>query len=445
MSISVMLQDIFEFAALPLAAAIVFTGIHTWFGLHVLRRNVVFADLALAQIAALGLTIGTVAGHAAQSAAGFVYALVFTTLGAALLTASTHLARSVRQEAFIGVLYVLTTAATILVIDRSPQGAEHVKRMLIGGILSVTPQDLLKLVIIYGAIGLLHWLFRKPLIAAARDAGDAQSAVRSDTAIWDFLFYLSFGIVVTSSVSIAGVLLVFSFLIVPALIGTLFSPRIGIALLIGWAAGALASIGGILGSFLFDAPTGAFTVVTFTAALVLAGLVRALAFGQADERRRSRRQALRAGTLAAGLILLLSGAWLMAAPAADHPLLVLLEKAGGPGPERFMTVRERIDYIESLETEARHRGEVDRLTQIERRSRIAGDEIAVDELRRIGAIQQSHTEMSRGERFVVNHLRTRARERARWYLGLPMALLGLAVFSVLIIPRPLRLSSPRLP
>src|SRR5262249_39450799 len=124
-----MLEDILAFAALPLAAAIVFTGIHTWFGLQVLRRNVVFADLALAQVSALGATVAGAGGHAVRGAAGYAYTLFFTGVGALLLTAGRGLARGVRQEAFIGVLYVFATAATVLVVDRSPQGAEHVKKM----------------------------------------------------------------------------------------------------------------------------------------------------------------------------------------------------------------------------------------------------------------------------------------------------------------------------
>src|SRR5262249_30257867 len=158
-----MLGDVLAFAALPLAAAIVLTGIHTWFGLQVLRRNVVFADLALAQISALGATVAVVEGHAIASAAGYAYTLIFTATGALLLTASRAMSRNVRQEAFIGVLYVVATAATILVVDRSPQGAEHVKKMLVGGILSVTPDEVLRFIILYGAVGGLHWLLRRPL------------------------------------------------------------------------------------------------------------------------------------------------------------------------------------------------------------------------------------------------------------------------------------------
>src|SRR5437763_916174 len=183
-----MFEDGLAFAALPLAAAIVFTGIHTWFGLHVLRRNVVFADLALAQISALGATVAVVAGHAIQSAAGYGYTLVFTACGALLLTLSRGLARSVRQEAFIGVLYVVATAATVLVVDRSPQGAEHVKKMLVGGILSVTPADIAIFLLLYGAIGALHWLLRRQLLAAMESSG---SGTCPQTIVWDLVFYLS--------------------------------------------------------------------------------------------------------------------------------------------------------------------------------------------------------------------------------------------------------------
>jgi zinc/manganese transport system permease protein len=190
-----MFEQVLEFAALPLAAAVVFTGIHTWFGLQVLRRNVVIADLALAQVSALGATVAVVAGHTIQSAAGYAYTLMFTATGALLLTGSRGFARSVRQEAFIGVLYVVATAATVLVVDRAPQGAEHVKKMLIGGILSVSADELVKFIALYSAIAVLHWLARRPLLAAAENA-DAPT-YKGKTAIWDLVFYLSFGLVVT--------------------------------------------------------------------------------------------------------------------------------------------------------------------------------------------------------------------------------------------------------
>jgi len=417
-----MLEDILAFAALPLAAAIVFTGIHTWFGLQVLRRNVVFADLALAQVSALGATVAVVAGHAVQSAAGYAYTLIFTAVGALLLTASRGLARSVRQEAFIGVLYVFATAATVLVVDRSPQGAEHVKKMLVGGILSVTADELLRFVVLYSVIGAVHWIIRRPLLAAADNDDGRKNARRY--LVWDLVFYLSFGLVVTSSVATAGVLLVFCFLIVPALIGNLFSSRISAALLIGWLAGAAASAAGIFGSFLLDAPTGAVTVMAFAAALVIAGAIRAFMTAPATERSRNRRVGLHLGGLVFCVVLGLSGAWVVAAPAGDHPVLAAIELATGIGPDRFMTARERADYLEAAMIERRHKTEIDRLYDRERQSRWQGDELTADEIRRMGSMQQTLTEMGRGERFVVDYLRTRGRERERWYVGLPLAAIG---------------------
>src|SRR5262249_50907563 len=143
--------------------------------------------------------------------------LAFAAAGALLLTASRGLVRSVRQEASIGVLYVVATAATVMVVDRSPQGAEHVKRMLVGGLLSVSADEVMRLLALYSAIGAIHWLIRRPLLAAA----DEMAAGGGRTVVWDLVFYLSFGLVVTSSVGVAGVLLVFCFLIVPALVGSL--------------------------------------------------------------------------------------------------------------------------------------------------------------------------------------------------------------------------------
>src|SRR3954447_24200612 len=220
------MPDLLALLLYPFLAACLFVGIHTWLGLQVLRRKVVFADLALAQLSALGGTIAVAAGHAPGGLAGFGYALALTLVGAGLLTATRRM--QVGQEAVIGILYVVATAVTILVVDRSPQGAEHVKRMLVGDILTVNAADLMKLALLYGAVGAAHALCRRPLLAAAQDGPSPLG--RMSPALWDFVFYATFGLVVTSSVALAGVLLVFSFLIIPAVIGSLFSPRIGVAL-----------------------------------------------------------------------------------------------------------------------------------------------------------------------------------------------------------------------
>src|SRR5262249_38431438 len=190
------------------------------------------------------------------------------------------------------------TAATVLVVDRSPQGAEHVKKMLVGGILSVTADELMKFIILYSIIGVIHWLLRRPLLAAAGHTDTPTD--RGKIAFRDLAVYLSVGVVVPSSVATAGVLLVFCFLIVPALVGSLFSSDIGVALVIGWIAGAAASAAGIFGSFLLDAPTGAVTVVTFAAVLVVAGAIRPLIPPPAARRGRQRPPRLQRGGLRPG-------------------------------------------------------------------------------------------------------------------------------------------------
>jgi zinc/manganese transport system permease protein len=423
------MQDLLALLAFPFLAAIIFVGMHTWLGLQVLRRKVVFADLALAQLSALGGTVAVLAGHAPGSLAGFGYALLLTILGAGLLTVTRRFSRQVNQEAVIGIVYVVATALTVLVIDRSPQGAEHVKRMLVGSILTIGPEDVLKLAVLYGVIGLLHFLLRRPLLAAAHDEAGASS---SSTAFWDFVFYCTFGIVVTSSVALAGVLLVFSFLIIPAVIGFLFSSRMGVALAVGWVAGIGASLAGFSVSVAFDLPTGAAMVTTFAAVLLLAAFLHALFFGAPGTRVSNRRRAARAAAAllcAAGLV---QGVWLLAFPASDQPLLAAFETVSGLGPERFMTVTERNTYRDAREVEERNRTEVERLRAAEREARWQGEGLTEEELRRVASFQQSFNEMGRGERFVQDHLRARARERERWYVGLPLlALSCLALFLVL--------------
>src|SRR5258706_11796957 len=174
-------SDALSLLLLPFAACVAFVLIHTYLGVHVLRRNIVFADLALAQLSALGATVAFANGYAPTSAAGFGYALLFTAIGAALLTLTRSLARHVSQEAFVGIVYVVATAATILVVDRAPQGAEHVKKILIGSILTVAPADVAKLSMLYAVIGLLHWLGRRPLLALS---GDASHAGGTRIAVW---------------------------------------------------------------------------------------------------------------------------------------------------------------------------------------------------------------------------------------------------------------------
>ncbi|MBA3658371.1 MAG: metal ABC transporter permease [Gemmatimonadales bacterium] len=261
----------------PLVACLVIVAIHSYLGLHVIAREVIFVDLSLAQMAALGSTVAVLAGSQPDSTASFAYALGFTSLGAALfaLTRTDHRGR-VPHEAIIGIVYVVASAAAILVADRTPRGGEAIKDILVGSLLWVTWPVIARLAGVYAVIGLFHWIMRKRFLTISFQP---EVALANGWSIrwWDFLFYLSFGIVITFSVPIAGVLLVFSFLVVPASIAFQFTRRQGALALIAWLAGAAASAAGLWVSFHYDLPTGPVVVCMFGVLLLVAFLVRRLA------------------------------------------------------------------------------------------------------------------------------------------------------------------------
>ena len=260
----------------PLVACLVIVAIHSYLGLHVIAREVIFVDLSLAQMAALGSTVAILAGSQPDSPSAFIYALGFTSLGAAVfaLTRTTEKG-PVPQEAIIGIVYVMASAAAILVADRTPRGGEAIKDILVGSLLWVTWPTIIRLAGVYAAIGLFHWILRRRFLTISFDPSTALARgwrIRW----WDFLFYLSFGIVITFSVPIAGVLLVFSFLVVPAAIAFQFTRRQGALAVISWLAGALASAAGLWVSFHYDLPTGPVVVCMFGLVLLGAYCLRRL-------------------------------------------------------------------------------------------------------------------------------------------------------------------------
>src|SRR5581483_7113253 len=193
--------------------------------------------------------------------------LLFTFLGAFVFsTIRSHRAR-IPQEAIIGICYAVASAAAILAMSKSVQETEHLKEMLVGNILTVSWYEVGKTAVLYGAIGLFHYIFRRKFLLISLDP-EAAEAQGISIRFWDFLFYASFGFVVTSSVAIAGVLLVFCYLIVPSVGAMLFADRIGRRLAIGWTMGTLVSALGCYLSVQLDTPTGATIVVTFGAVLV---------------------------------------------------------------------------------------------------------------------------------------------------------------------------------
>lgn len=271
------MTDFFSMMSLPFLACLLLTGIHAYLGLHVIERKVIFVDLALAQIAALGVAAAVLFGFELDGNAAYLFSLSATLIGAALFSLTRTRKEKVPQEAVIGIVYVVAAALSVLILSRSPHGDEEIRHMLVGNILLVDRQEIIKLALLYSVIGGMHWMWRKKFLLISRQPEEAyrqKISVRG----WDLLFYATFGVVVTSSVAIAGVLLVFSFLIVPAAAAVLFFDDIRSRLFMGWLVGLVTCLAGITISYFWDLPTGATIICAFGAALSLLAALRAFLY-----------------------------------------------------------------------------------------------------------------------------------------------------------------------
>ena len=266
------------FLAAPFVASLILTGIHAYLGVHVVERGVIFVDLSLAQIAALGAAIAIllpITGGDPHAPVVYWISLGFTFIGAAVFsTIRGHRAR-IPQEAIIGICYAVASAGAILAMSKATSESEHLKDMLVGNILAVSWNEVFETAGLYGAIGIFHYIFRKKFLAISLDHSNA-GAHGLSVRFWDFLFYASFGFVVTSSVAIAGVLLVFCYLIVPSVGAMLYAETVGRRLAIGWTMGTIVSAVGVYLSLVLDLPTGATIVCTFGIVLALMAALRPL-------------------------------------------------------------------------------------------------------------------------------------------------------------------------
>jgi len=270
-------MEILQFLFWPFLASLILTGIHAYLGVHVVERGVIFVDLALAQIAALGATIAILVGMDPHGQGAYWLSLGFTFVGAAIFAFARTRRGHIPQEAFIGIAYAVASAAAILAMSKATGETEHLKDMLVGNILAVSRHDVIKTAVLYGVVGIFHYIFRRRFLLISRDIEQAEADGMS-IRFWDFLFYASFGFVVTSSVAIAGVLLVFCYLIVPSVGAMLFADKVGRRLAIGWTMGTLVSALGVYLSWSWDLPTGATIVCTFGAVLVAMFLVHLIFF-----------------------------------------------------------------------------------------------------------------------------------------------------------------------
>ncbi|MBP7867534.1 MAG: metal ABC transporter permease [Acidobacteria bacterium] len=335
-------MNMFELMGAPFVECLVLVAIHTYLGIHVLKRRVIFVDLALAQIAALGTTVGFLFGIMPDTTGALLFSMAFTFIGAAVFTVTRFRHERVPQEAIIGLSYAVSCAVAILVIEKT-RGAEHLKDILVGNLLWATWADVLLAAVVYLVIGGIHFLCRKQFLQISDDPEKAL-ALGLRVRLWDFLFYLTFGVVITVSTRVAGVLLVFVFLVAPAILAFSLTQRVGLQLLIGWGTGTLVTTVGLYLSWYMDLPSGPAVIAFYGVALALAGVVIYLV--RAEDRKR----AWRSFAAGLGVVALLGlGVWAAGRWIADSRIAV---------SDEARQVEEDINRDES-DAAARHEIEAD--------------------------------------------------------------------------------------
>jgi len=271
------MSEFFSIMTWPLIACLLLPGMLVYLGLHIVKREIIFVDLALAQVAALGTCLGLLLEHEVNDPQTYLFSLGFTFIGAIIFTFTRNQkSHQVPQEAIIGIVYVVAAAASILLLSKgNAEANEQIKRTLIGDVLTVSPTQIGKTFGLYLVIGLIHFLFRKKFLALSFEPERA-AAAGLRIRFWDFLFYVLFGFVVTSFVQIGGVLLIFSYLIVPAVCANFLARQLRSLLLIGWAVATLASVIGLYCSYQYDFPTGAAIICMLGTVLLLTALAATL-------------------------------------------------------------------------------------------------------------------------------------------------------------------------
>jgi zinc/manganese transport system permease protein len=263
----------FELMVPAFLISVILVGIHSYLGIHILKRGVIFVDLSLAQIAALGAIVGVLFGYELHTTNSYLISLSFTFIGALIFSlsrAKKH--KEIPQEAIIGIVYVVSAALSVLVMDRLPSETEHLKEMLVGNILFVSKNQIIKTFILYLLVGFLHYIWRDRFLMISFEPERAQNEI--NVKLWDFIFYSLFGIVVTSSVELAGVFLVFSFLIIPAVASFMVCKTLGKRLVFSWIFGVIITVFGLYLSAKLDTPTGATVVSVFGLSLFFVWLVK---------------------------------------------------------------------------------------------------------------------------------------------------------------------------
>ena len=274
------MPELLQLMIAPFVATMVLVAMLSYLGVHIIARGVIFVDLALAQMAALGATFGLLFHVSTDSPLSYAFALGFTTLGAFVfaVTRESPGDRRVPQEAIIGIVYIVATAAAVLIADQTPAGGEAIRDVLVGSLLWVTWPTIGRIALVYAVVGILQWLLRDRFLTISLEEANAESS-GWNIRWWDFLFYLLFGVVITLAVPVAGILLVFTLLVVPAVVAFHFTRSTAKLIAISWGVAALASAAGLGVSFKFDLPTGPLMVCMFGLLLLASWILRKMVPG----------------------------------------------------------------------------------------------------------------------------------------------------------------------
>lgn len=269
------MDDLLFLMLRPAVACFILTGIHAYLGLHVVERGVIFVDLALSQLAAFGAIFGIALGFSLHSNQAYLLSLGFAVVGAGLFAVTRKRNPIIPHEAIIGVVYAVAASGSVLALSKMPDGGEELKNLLVGHLLFISWNEIIKIAIIYSIIGALHFCVRHKMFLVSRQPELAFEKGMS-VKLWDFLFYVSLGVIVTSSVEVGGVLLVFCFLVVPALCGIICAKTDRARLFTAWLVGVVSTFVGMLASYQFDLPTGAVMAVVLGLSLLVISSIRSL-------------------------------------------------------------------------------------------------------------------------------------------------------------------------
>jgi zinc/manganese transport system permease protein len=263
----------YSFMIPALIFCLILAGIHTYFGYHIVERGVIFVDLSLSQIAALGSSVAIIFGWGDESPTmSFLVSLGFTFAGSVLFALLRKMQNHAPMEALIGISYAGAIAISLLVLEKTATGTEHIKEMLIGTILTVSWKNVIGMGILVLVVGVIHFAARKKLFMISENPELAEKkGIR--VWLWDIVFYATFGIIVTSSVKIAGVLMVFSLLIIPAISAMLCVRGMAKRITLGWVIGLAGCTMGLEVSLRADSAAGPTIITTLLCLLVAIAVV----------------------------------------------------------------------------------------------------------------------------------------------------------------------------